>query len=103
MIGEDRKRGTVEMKTFIQYFKMTGGLPFFMLITFIQMVWIFSRVGSSIWLAMWTEEAVNNKDIDNTLYLNIYSSFTVMFGLTAFLRVVLISINNVSFAQKIHN
>ena len=35
MIEEDRKRGTVEMTTFIQYFKMTGGLPFFLLISFI--------------------------------------------------------------------
>jgi len=33
MLDEDRKQGSVDTKTYVQYFRMTGGWPFFLIIT----------------------------------------------------------------------
>jgi hypothetical protein len=94
MLEEDRTKGTVSNETYIQYFKMTGGWSFFLLIAFIQFAWIFCRIGSSLWLAYWTDQKGGNSNF----YLGIYSAFTLFFGLFAYLRIVLISLKNIDFS-----
>ncbi len=62
-----------------------------------------SRVGSIIWIADWSDKSTeDDADINNNFYLLIYSSFSLVFGLMAFIRVLLFTINGANSANVMH-
>jgi hypothetical protein len=59
-----------------------------------------SRIGSTIWIAEWTSESEKNPDsIDNNFYQIIYFVFSLVFGITAFIRTLLFVINGTKSAN----
>jgi hypothetical protein len=103
MMEEDRNRGSITSETYAKYFKFNGGFSFFGLVFLVQTIWMISRVGSTIWIADWTEKSEKNSEsINNTYYLIIYSVFSLVFGLMAFIRALMFVINCTNSANLIH-
>ena len=62
-----------------------------------------SRVGSTIWIADWTEKSEKDSEsINNTYYLIIYLAFSLVFGIMAFVRALMFVINCSNSANLIH-
>jgi hypothetical protein len=102
MMLEDRQKGGIAGNVLVQYLKMNGGILFFGFISFVTACQVGSQITANIWLAHWTDESTNNPGLNNMYYLGIYSSFSLSYGILAFVRSYLLAYTCTKSANQIH-
>lgn len=78
---------------------MNGGFWYVCGILITMTIWLGLKMGSSIWIAYWTQ----SNDPDNSdFYLNIFSLFSISYGVFALIRAVIILFSSVKAARILH-
>ncbi|CAD8112763.1 unnamed protein product [Paramecium primaurelia] len=107
MLLEDRNKGSISFEILATYIRMTGGVLFAIFMIFMLLLWDACYIGSSLWMAHWTQQAsedlINGEDTNNYFYLTIFSVLSLSYGILAFLRQWVFVIVSCNQANNIHN
>ncbi|CAD8155775.1 unnamed protein product [Paramecium pentaurelia] len=107
MLLEDRNKGSISFEILATYIRLTGGVLFASFMVFMMLLWDGCYVGSSLWMAHWTQQAsedlANGVDTNNYFYLTIYSVLSLSYGILAFLRSWALVIVSCNQANNMHN
>ncbi|KAM3141562.1 hypothetical protein pb186bvf_006426 [Paramecium bursaria] len=97
MLLEDRKEGNINKEVLFQYVKLNGGYLFFAFLNVMMVLWIACYIGSSLWMAHWTQVSDQNQKND------VETTFSLSYGVLAFLRSWILVLQSSKSATKLHN
>ncbi|EGR28734.1 hypothetical protein IMG5_169310 [Ichthyophthirius multifiliis] len=99
IILEDRKKGSIQFSLIRKFIKFYGGFLFIILIFFSMLIWQILKNFSNIWIAIWTK---NNQEDKNIYYLTIFSLISLSYGIFAIFRVIITFYCSINASRIIH-
>lgn len=99
MLKEERKKGQIEWAVVKRFYSLNGGFWYVFGIFISMTIWEALKLGSSVWLSLWTE---NNEESTNYYYLTVYSIMSISYGIFAMTRAAICLKGSLNESTIIH-
>eukprot|EP00899_Mesostigma_viride_P026356 jgi/Mesvir1/6905/Mv09064-RA.1 len=98
---EGREKGTVNYMVYFTYLKYLGGWPFFIFLIVILTAEQATRIGTDMWLGIWTGGGLDGR-IGFTAVMIVYVSWAVANALSVFARALSITLGCLKASKGLH-
>lgn len=99
ILKEDREKGRVKFSVYKNYFSFSGGFCFLGFVTFVMLIWIVTRMGSTFVVAAWCDNF--NKE-NNFIYMSLYAGLAITSSFFTALRGHMLFSQNIKSCRVLH-